>query len=143
MEGPRIHRLLKNSIGCTGRVERALRDCVATSNAIFWWDNMIESRASQPRSGGIAVSPGRKPWVKWKKDRAAEPGSPLRAALARNGAEERRHKSRHSLFRSRVQALYFCHPERTSVREGSAFPTFSAACSAVPSRAVQELGFSP
>ena len=35
-------------------------------------------------------------------------------------------------FSRAVQVLSFRHPERTLVREGSAFPTFSAACSVVP-----------
>jgi len=43
----------------------------------------------QPRSGGIAVSPGRKPWVK--------PGKGFRAA-------ERRRGLRHSLFRPPANA---------------------------------------
>jgi len=35
-------------------------------------------------------------------------------------------------FSCAVQALYFCHAERASAREGSAFLTFSAASSVVP-----------
>ena len=34
----------------------------------FVGGKMLESRPTQPRSGGIAVSPGRKPWVRWEKN---------------------------------------------------------------------------
>jgi hypothetical protein len=89
------------------RAERAFRDCVATGNEFWRWNKTIKIR-SQPRSGGIGVSRGRKPAVKWKNNGAAQPGSPLRAAFARNGVEERRHRLRDSLFRPAFPgALYF------------------------------------
>src|SRR6516165_1729623 len=49
---------------------------------------------------------------------------------------DRLRRSGRAGLQARVQAFYFCHPERTSVREGSAFSTFSAASSslAVPDR---------
>ena len=61
----------------------------------------MKIRSQQPRSGGIGFSRGRKPAVKWKNNAAAEPGSPLRAAFARNGVEERRYRLQHSPFKAR------------------------------------------
>jgi hypothetical protein len=49
-------------------------------------------------------------------------------------------------FSRAVQVVYFCHPERTLVREGSAFPTFSATSLVVPNSRLylnQGAGFSP
>jgi hypothetical protein len=52
----------------------------------------MKIRSQQPRSGGIGVSRGRKPAVKWEN----------------NGAAERRHWLRHSLFRPAFRVpLYF------------------------------------
>jgi len=62
----------------------AFRGCVATG--LFQRNGTLESEQNQPRSGGIAVSPGRKPWVKCEMGRAAE----------------RRHRSRYSFFRLSV-----------------------------------------
>jgi hypothetical protein len=66
-------------------------------------------------------------------------GAKARTTIAPSGtAEESAEKldcmrcSGRAGLQARVQALYFCHPERTSVREGSAFSTFSAACEAMP-----------
>jgi len=42
-------------------------------------------------------------------------------------------------FSRAVQVLYFCHPERTLVREGSAFLTFSATSSVVLKNSLQAM----
>jgi hypothetical protein len=42
-----------------------------------------------------------------------------------------------------LQVLYFCHPERTSVREGSAFLDFFSGPFAVPQQKREGAGFSP
>ena len=43
-----------------------VRDCVATANPNLRRDKTLEDQSPQPRSGGICVSRGREPAVKWK-----------------------------------------------------------------------------
>jgi tRNA(Ile)-lysidine synthase len=107
---------------------RALNDTAEVSRAEEeYWQGLVERELElrqppEPRDLRTEIPPGLKPGVLATSNATAEP---VAEKLGRM------HGSGRAGLQARVQVPYFCHPERTLVREGSVVPSFSATSEAV------------